>query len=393
METVPRRVKALGRPGIWIGPSRIPRKAWASRRAQELFFLLMNHPEGLTKGEIVERLFPEADGPESDALFHSTVYRCRGALWKDAVVWDDSGYRISDIAQWQYDVADFEVLASKGRRMTSEPEEAERLYRTALQLYRGDYLEGWGAQWCEPIRERLRQLCVDAVLRVAESCAHRGLPEEALDFYRLAVAKDYYSGVGHKGVIQCLLALGDRLAAIRHYSELVERLQDDVPPETRSEIPLLAEDMLGTSVEGLLSDQTAVRGEKGRTAQTETAATTTPSPLERRYTEISNNVIDHVMPRLSATAWKILTVMLRQAAAGHREGDEAKQESRSRIDHSSLKERVGIRSDAAITRALGELLDGGYVVSIPAADEAIREDRQSRVYTLKPEFQVKAMRR
>lgn len=394
MEMLPKRVKALGRPQVWIGSRRIARKAWGSRRAQQLFFLLINHPAGLTKGEIVERLFPEADGKEADGLFHSTLYRCRAALWRQAVVWEDHSYRIRDIGQWNYDVADFEALVDRARRKANGAVESERLYRTALQLYRGDYLEGWGAQWCEPIRERLRQLYVAAVLAVAKSCADRGLSEEALDFYRLAISKDYYSGAGHKGVTDCLLALGDRLAAMRHYSELVERLQEDVPPETRSEIPPLAEDMLGLSVRALLAVETALPDGKTRIAEQEMMETATARPLERseRFTQINNSIIDHILPRLSASAWKTLTVMLRQAASCHGDSQEGEREGSDAVSYSSLKERTGIRSDAAIARALKELLDRGYIVSRPAAHQGRRHNKESLLYTLKPEFQVKATR-
>lgn len=257
MQVTPRRAKALGHPGVWIGSRRISKKAWSSRRALELFFLLMNHPAGLTKERIVRALFPDSDEGSSDGLFHSTLYRCRRALGRDEIVWEDDIYRIHDISSWGYDVLEFESMVRRGRREELGGVGAERLYRRALQLYEGDYLEGWASEWCEPPRLRLRHLYVEAALGVARYCAGRGQPEKALEFYRLAIAKDYYSEPGHKGIADSLLAVGDRLGAVRHYLDLVERLKQDVPVEERSEIQGLVEDMLGRSLHDLLSDSKA----------------------------------------------------------------------------------------------------------------------------------------
>lgn len=248
-----KRVEALGRPRVWIGSTRVSKKAWGSKRAQELFFLLINHPAGLSKDTIVGCLFPETDAEKSEGLFHSTLYRCRKALGRNVILWEEDLYHVKDVVGWSYDVADFEALVKRARRLRGAGAEAERVYRTALQLYEGEYLEGWVSEWCEPIRVRLRQLYVEAVLAVAGSCAGRGQREEALEFYRSAIAQDHYSEVGHKGLVDCYLAMGDRLAAMRHYLELVERLKEDVPPEARSEIPALVDDILGGSVGSFLS--------------------------------------------------------------------------------------------------------------------------------------------
>jgi two-component SAPR family response regulator len=218
----------------------------------------MNHPAGLTKDRIMESLFPEAEDAARGGLFHSTLYRSRKALEVEAVVWEDDVYRVRDIAEWEYDVADFEALLRCARRTRNDGGKAEDLYREALQLYEGDYLEGWASEWCEPTRVRLKQLHLEALLAVAGFSARHGPPEDALELYRLAIAKDYYCEAAHKGIIDSLLGLGDRLAAMRHYLELVERLKQDVPLAERAEIPAVVDDMLGASLRDLLAGGKAV---------------------------------------------------------------------------------------------------------------------------------------
>ncbi len=266
MQSATHVAKALGHPRVLVGSREVTRKEWGSRRASELFFLLLNHPDGLTKERISERLFPDCDEASRDGLFHSTLYRCRRAVGRGAVLWEDDVYRIGDGAPWAYDVAQFESLVIQAGQ-SARDSEAEELYERAIGLYEGDYLEGCVSEWCEPARERLRRLYTRTVLAIARMRAGRGLWEEALDLYRLAVAQDYYCESGHRGIMDSLLALGDRLAALGHYLELVERLQEDVPLEEKEEVPALVEDILGVSLRGLMRAGRLLQDEPGESAR------------------------------------------------------------------------------------------------------------------------------
>ena len=246
-----RRAQALGHPCVHVGARKIARSDWGSRRATELFFLLLQRPEGLTKEQIVETLFPECDGPSGDGLFHSTLYRCRQALGKEAVARDEDVYQVTDFELWDYDVSEFEGKVRRARE-TADQSRAQQLYAEALDLYRGEYLEGWFCEWSEPTRLRLRQLYTQAMLTRAHWYARGGSPEIALELYRKAVEQDYYLEAAHKGIVDTLLTLGDRLAAMRHYLDLVERLKRDVPTAERSEIPGLVEEIMERPLSALL---------------------------------------------------------------------------------------------------------------------------------------------
>ena len=72
------------------------------------------------------------------------------------------------------------------------------------------------------------------------------------------------------GALVC--CMGDRLAAVRHHGELVERLSNEFAPNARADVAELVEDLLGWSPDCLLSPREhAPAGPSGRFQTASTA--------------------------------------------------------------------------------------------------------------------------
>lgn len=72
-----------------------------------------------------------------------------------------------------------------------------------------------------------------------------------------------------------------------------------------------------------------------------------PFQQQSRYTTMDNFIIDQVMPKLSGSAWKVLTVIIRKTIGWHKECDE--------VSFRQLLTLTGIKSFATLTNALKEL--------------------------------------
>ena len=72
-----------------------------------------------------------------------------------------------------------------------------------------------------------------------------------------------------------------------------------------------------------------------------------PFQQQSRYTTMDNFIIDHVMPKISGSAWKVLTVIVRKTIGWHKEQDE--------VSFRQLQILTGIKSFTTLTKALKEL--------------------------------------
>ena len=102
-------------------------------------------------------------------------------------------------------------------RPAQPPAEAIAALETAVHLYGGDLLPGWYDEWLAPERERLRQVYLDALERLAALLEERHKYKEALGYAQRLVRADPLHEAVYRQLMQLHLALGDRASALRVY--------------------------------------------------------------------------------------------------------------------------------------------------------------------------------
>jgi DNA-binding SARP family transcriptional activator len=142
-----------------------------------------------------------------------------------------------DIPLW-LDVEEFEQ-GVMGSRESGSPEITPRLL-AAVDLYRGEFLQGTYDDWAVPERERLRELLLEALGRLVKVYKGWGEHERALVFARRLAAEDPWREGAHREVMRLCHLLGQDAAAIRQFEVCRQALAEDLGVEPSSETASLA---------------------------------------------------------------------------------------------------------------------------------------------------------
>ena len=172
----------------------------------------------------------------------SALYRLRGALRRDGektkfVAVRTRRYRL-ERDRFDLDVERFErrLAHARERDAAGERAGAERAYRDALALYRGDYFADLDAPWLLPERQRLRDAHLDALSDLAALLENAGDLDGALETTRTLLRCDPLHEPAHRRAMRLLHRLGDRRGVTRQYRELRGRLEAELAlaplPET-----------------------------------------------------------------------------------------------------------------------------------------------------------------
>jgi DNA-binding SARP family transcriptional activator len=207
------------------GPDgRLLRAALAQpKRLALLAYLGAARPSGLhPRDKLLTLLWPEFDHEHARAALRQAVYVLRRALGDDVFVGCGDSVLGVDRSRLWCDVNAFDEAAA-----AREPE-------TALDLYRGELLEGFhisGApefeRWVDRERMRLAASATAAAWTLADAEEESGNAARALHWTRRLLAMRADDECALRRTVSLLHRIGDRAAAIRVYNEFRRRIEAD----------------------------------------------------------------------------------------------------------------------------------------------------------------------
>ncbi len=183
----------------------------ASKRPWSVFAYLALAARPVARAELASTFWPDVLDQSARASLRSALWALRRQLGDRLVV---DGDHVGLDGAW-VDVQEFERLA---------PEDPGR----ALELCRGELLEGIEDDWALQARGRHRERVIELLERQAAAAEGDGALPDAIRFTRQQVERDPFDEQAHRRLIARLAAAGDRAAAIRTYRVLAERLRREL---------------------------------------------------------------------------------------------------------------------------------------------------------------------
>ncbi len=229
-------IQALGRAQVTVDGKPVTSTDWQAQVARDLFFCLLAHPDGLTKEEVGDLLWPRGSAGQLKLNFKKTIYRLRRALGQEVVLFDEDRYRFNRGLDYEYDVEAFLGKLAQAETATDTAARAAA-YEAAIRLYKGPYLPEVGGTWAWAERERLERAYTETILKLAELHLEANEYDLALDYCQRALAEDPCLEEAHRLAMRAHAAMGNRAAVVRQFERCQQALQQEinVPPSSQTE--------------------------------------------------------------------------------------------------------------------------------------------------------------
>ena len=195
-----------------------------SQRPWAVFAYVALAGRPVTRSELANRFWPDVLDQSARASLRSALWAIRRVLGEALSV---DGERAALCESW-VDVKEFERLAP------GSPAEA-------LELCRGELLEGLEDDWAALARDRHRERVIGLLEELAAVAEDRGELAEAIELTRRQVDRDPFDELVHRRLIERLTAAGDQAGAIRAYTALSERLRRELGVAVSAQTRELAE--------------------------------------------------------------------------------------------------------------------------------------------------------
>jgi DNA-binding SARP family transcriptional activator len=183
----------------------------ATQRPWALLGYLALAGRPVSRSELASTFWPDVLDQSARASLRSALWALRRKIGDALLVGPD---RIALDAEW-IDAQEFE------RRAAEDP-------AAALELCRGELLEGLEDEWALLARERHRARVIELLEALATRAERDGDLRVAVELTRRQVERDPFDEEAHRRLMMRLAAAGDRSGALRGYQALAERLRREL---------------------------------------------------------------------------------------------------------------------------------------------------------------------
>lgn len=215
------------------------------RVAALLAYLALNPKRVHTRDEIAELLWPEADEATSRRNLRQALHTLRKVL-EPPTIPAGSVLRVEQSLislnreSITTDIAEMEALIETARHPDQSENKLTHL-KQAIALYQGDLLPGFDEIWVMNERFRMEDLYLSTLKSAVHECLARNQSDEAIQFLRLAIAKEPLDENLHQILIQQYLKSNRPRRALEQFQELAQLLESELSCNPSQEIELLAQ--------------------------------------------------------------------------------------------------------------------------------------------------------
>jgi DNA-binding SARP family transcriptional activator len=234
-----------------LGPPRVTNQRQEVHRLEEhypeqlLCFALMHHDRDLLRESIAALLWPDQSPERSRRNLRQTLWKLKTLIgsWSAddlmTLVIDASTIQVRLGSLVWVDLLAFERVWTRYRSAPAADIDSAAITHNerAVDLCRGDLLEGWYQDWLIAAREQVLQRQLGLLDILVGYHGLRNQHDRACQYAEQALELDRARELTHQHLIRLHLARGDRIAALRQYDQCEAALDEDLGatpgPDTR----------------------------------------------------------------------------------------------------------------------------------------------------------------
>lgn len=235
------RLLTLGGLTLQVGSATTTGASTRHHRLALLALLAVARGHGLSRDKIHAYLWPEGDAGHARHGLNQLLYFERHHLYAGELFLGRKTLRLNP-AVITVDLWEFADTLAAGA------------YEPAIGLYTGPFLDGFflpGApafeRWVDAEREALQRRCSEAIATLARTAMGAGDHRGALGWLRRAAELDPFDTDTARHLVETLLVVGDRAAALRHAQHHADVLRTDLGLDPDPALARLIDGLRGSS--------------------------------------------------------------------------------------------------------------------------------------------------
>lgn len=248
-------IKMLGPVEICRDPHRpLATDAWTTRRGRDILcFIASRRHRRASKDSIIDTFWGDADFESVGRNFHPTVSHIRKALnsnqplKQNFLLYRDSDYILNSDFSYAIDIEEFDRLVSEGEaaRRAGRHEQCVTCYEAAVEIYRGEFMQGCYEEWVEEQRSYYRERYLHMLEALVVAAQKADEWPRSIHLAQQILRDDPFREDIHCLMMRAHAAQGNRVAVKEQYETLRSLLHKELGVEPAAETQKIYRNLLG----------------------------------------------------------------------------------------------------------------------------------------------------
>jgi len=209
-------------------------------KAEELLcYLLLNREQPISREKVADILWGKIAENQANSYLRKALWQLQTTLGrlglkkKQFLRIEDNWLQINPEFQLWVDAANFDEAykLTQGILGRDLGEDQAQTISYALDIYRGELLDGWYNEWCLYERERLQYQYLAMLDKMMDYCEAHQRYEAGLSHGEKILRYDRAREHTHRRLMRLYYLSGNRTAALRQYKKCIDVLQEELEVE------------------------------------------------------------------------------------------------------------------------------------------------------------------
>lgn len=272
-------ISMLGGLRIKVGEKEISENSNRTHQIWNLLeYLIAFRSKSISQSDLIGALWPNDTSENPANALKNLVYRIRTMLRdngipqaKDFILLNRGSYRWNNKLDCIVDVEEFEKIFKKALRQELDDTERIRLFCSAIDLYKGDFLpNSCYEEWVVPLVGYYRNIYFKCIEGVAALLIQAERLEELESICEKGIVIDPFEEAVHRLLIYALAKQGKNTAALEHYNHVTDLFYRELGVKPSEEMRNLYRRIL-KSVNSVETDLSIIKEDLREHSQTEGA--------------------------------------------------------------------------------------------------------------------------
>jgi two-component SAPR family response regulator len=219
-------IQGLGGNRVSVNGKELSSSDWQTVRARDIFFFILEHPDGVSREKIEVNFWPEASSSQLKFTFKKTMYRLRRAFENDPILLNKDRYTFDYKGDYEYDVEELERALKQAERAAEETEKISAL-KMAVSIYKGTYLPEVDGLWTVDKREYFSRKYIEATRILGWHCFAKGDYLAVLSYCQALLAIDPGHEEAHRLAMKSHAARGSRSEVVKQFTLCKQALEKE----------------------------------------------------------------------------------------------------------------------------------------------------------------------